>query len=95
MFLSVAGVIELRGGTAGVKENKTSLLASRGFVTLNLAYIPQGNSGILPEYFELEYFEESVEWLCKHPKVLPGGIGLHANCLGACMDCSVVSKLQE
>ena len=79
----VVGLIELRGGTAGIKENKTSLFASRGFVTLNLAYIPPGNSGELPPNFELEYFEEAADWLCKHPKVLPGGIGLHGNCLGS------------
>ena len=77
------GLIELRGGTAGVKESKTSLFASRGFVTLTLAYIPPGNSGILPPYFELEYFEEAVDWLCEHPSVIPGGIGIHANCLGS------------
>ena len=59
--VSVVGVIELRGGTAGIKENKTSLFASRGFVTLNLAYIPPGNSGLLPPYFELEYFEEAAD----------------------------------
>ena len=76
-------MIELRGGTAGIKENKTSLFASRGFVTLNLAYIPPGDSGVLPPHFELEYFEEAADWLCNHPKVLPGGIGVHGNCLGS------------
>ena len=81
--VSVAGLIELRGGTAGIKENKTSMFASRGFVTLNLAYIPPGDSGVLPPHLELENFEEAAEWLCKHPKVLPGGIGLHGNCLGS------------
>lgn len=82
----VAGVLELRGGTAGLKEHKTSLLASRGFVTLTLVYITSGissNSGKLPPVMELDYFEEAAEWLSKHPMVLPGGIGLHGNCLGS------------
>ena len=79
----LAGILDLRGGTVGVKENRTSLIASRGFVALTLSYISPGNSGMLPPYLELEYFEEAVEWLCKHPKVLPGGIGLYGNCMGS------------
>ena len=84
MYIPVPGVLDLRGGTAGVKENRTSLLASRGFAALALAYNPTDISGVHPApYFELEYFEEAVEWLCKHPKVSPGGIGIFANCLGS------------
>ena len=59
----ISGVLELRGATAGVKEYKTSLFASRGFLTLTLAYI-SGDSGVPPPVTELEYFEEAAEWLC-------------------------------
>ena len=71
------------GGAAGLKEFKASLLASHGFVALALDYFTPDESGKLPPYFELEYFEEAVDWLRTHPKVVPGGIGLHAICLGS------------
>ena len=78
-----AGVIDLLGGVAGLKEFKASLLASHGFVALTLDYFTPDESGEFPPYFELEYFEEAAHWLSNHPKVLPGGIGLHAICFGS------------
>lgn len=57
-------------------------MASRGFVTLALSYMKPDSSGVFPPYFELEYFEEALEWLSKHPKVSPGGVGVHAICFG-------------
>lgn len=78
-----SGLLELRGATADVRENRTSLLASRGFVTLTLAYVSSDNSKVISPVYELEYFEEAVEWLSKHPMVKPGEIGLHGNCLGS------------
>jgi len=77
------GVIDLLGGVAGLKEFKASLLASHGFVTLALDYFTPDESGKVPPFFELEYFEEAADWLSNHPKVLPGGIGVHAICLGS------------
>ena len=66
-------------------EERASLFASRGFITLALGAIPQNDSGseMLPPYVELEYFEEAAEWLRKYPKVIPGGIGLYGNCSGS------------
>ena len=76
------GLIELKGGTTGVNESKASLFASRGFLTLHLTFLPPVEAGI-PEYFELDPFEEILDWFCKHPNVVPGGIGLHAICFGS------------
>ena len=76
------GLIELKGATAGVNESKASLFASRGFLTLNLTYLPPVDAGI-PEYFELDQFEEILDWFCNYPEVAPGGIGLHAICIGS------------
>ena len=75
-------MIELKGATASVNESKASLFASRGFLTLNLTYLPPVEAGI-PEYFELDHFEEILDWFCKYPNVVPGGIGLHAICIGS------------
>ena len=76
------GLIELKGATAVGTENKASLFASRGFLTLNINYVPPVDEGI-PEYIELDQFEEILDWFCKYPNVLPGGIGLHAICFGS------------
>ena len=53
-MFDIAGVLELRGGTAGVKEYKTSLLASHGFVCLTLSYIASNNVAVLPPFLELD-----------------------------------------
>ena len=75
-------LIELKGATVNVNESKASLFASRGFLTLNLTYLPPVDAGI-PEYFELDQFEEILDWFCNYPEVAPGGIGLHAICIGS------------
>ena len=66
-------------------EDRSSLFATRGFITLSLAALTPNDSGseMLPPYLELEYFEEAAEWLRKYPKVIPGGIGLYGNCSGS------------
>ena len=66
-------------------EERASLFASHGFITLALASAPSSDSGseMMPPYVELEYFEEAAEWLRKYPKVIPGGIGLYGNCAGS------------
>ena len=68
MFL-FAGLLDLRGATAGVKENNITFRFTWICRPHFVLHSP-GNSGTLPSYIELEYFEEAVEWLCKHPKVL-------------------------
>ena len=75
-------LIELKGATVGVNESKASRFASRGFLTLNLTYLSPVEAGI-PEYFELDPFEEILDWFCNYPEVAPGGIGLHAICFGS------------
>ena len=79
----LAGVLDLRGGPQIGMEHCASLLASRGFVALTLAYISSDNSSVLPPFFEVEYYEEAVEWLCNHPMVMPGGVGLHGISFGS------------
>ena len=71
------------GGAGGLVEFKASLLASRGFAALALAYfayddLPENQSSL-----DMEYFEEAANWLSNHPKVLPHGIGVHAICAGS------------
>ena len=82
LFYTV-GVMDLLGGTGGLVEFKASLLASRGFAALALAYFGYDDLPSSPSpYVELDYIEEAAKWLYQHPKVIPGGIALHSHCMG-------------
>jgi len=77
------GVIDLYG-RRGCFEFRAAALASRGFVTLALAFT---NYDSLPSDMDLtaEQFEEAVEWLYSHDSVIKtsGGVGIIGLCKGA------------
>ncbi|XP_065694255.1 acyl-coenzyme A thioesterase 1-like isoform X10 [Patagioenas fasciata] len=62
------GLIDLYGSGGGLVEYRASLLASRGFVTLALAYMAFEDLPAMPEILELAYFEEAVNFLQKQPQ---------------------------
>ncbi|XP_078419284.1 acyl-coenzyme A thioesterase 1-like [Cetorhinus maximus] len=69
------GVIDLYGSVGGIVEHRASLLANHGFLTLALGYFGTDD---LPKHFmnlDLEYFEEAVNFLRRHPKVNGPGVG--------------------
>uniref|UniRef100_A0A8C3U2U3 Uncharacterized protein n=1 Tax=Catharus ustulatus TaxID=91951 RepID=A0A8C3U2U3_CATUS len=57
------GLIDLYGSGGGLIEYRASLLASRGFVTLALAYMSFEDIPAMPQILELSYFEEAVNFL--------------------------------
>ena len=57
------------GSGGGLVEYRASLLASRGFVTLALAYMAFEDLPAMPDVLELSYFEEAVNFLRKQPQV--------------------------
>jgi dienelactone hydrolase len=62
-------VIVLAGSGGGAPVGKAALLASRGFAALALAYFNYpGRPAQLAEQ-PLEYFEQAVRWLQRHPDV--------------------------
>ena len=77
------GVIDIDGiGPKGVVFERTaSLLASRGYLSLALAY--QGYDD-LPDmhHIELEYFIEALEWFNSHPLVSKIGLTVSGQCFG-------------
>ena len=81
-FAFSSGVIDLLGGAGGLVEFKASLLASRGFAALALAYLAYDDLPVSPPVLDMEYFEEAANWLSNHPKVLPHGIAVHSICYG-------------
>lgn len=57
------------GGTGGLMEFRSGLLASRGFAALALAYFAYEDLPRTLDQLDLEYFEEAAELLLRHPKV--------------------------
>ncbi|XP_068211021.1 acyl-coenzyme A thioesterase 1-like isoform X2 [Palaemon carinicauda] len=70
------GIVDMFGTAGGLLEYRSAQFASRGFASLALAFF---NYDDLPkglEEFDIAYFEEAVEYLLKHEKVLDYGVGV-------------------
>ncbi|XP_041436562.1 acyl-coenzyme A amino acid N-acyltransferase 1 isoform X2 [Xenopus laevis] len=70
------GVIDMFGGFGGLMEFRSSLLASRGFASLALAYFAYDDLPKQLDVLELEYFEEAAQFLLRNPKVINHGVGV-------------------
>ncbi|XP_063145976.1 acyl-coenzyme A thioesterase 1-like [Candoia aspera] len=62
-------LIDLYGSAGGLVEYRASLLASRGFVTLALAFLAFEDLPAFPEFIDLDYFGEAIKFLQKQQKV--------------------------
>ncbi|NXH75417.1 ACOT1 thioesterase, partial [Hydrobates tethys] len=87
------GLIDLYGSGGGLVEYRASLLASRGFVTLALAYMAFEDLPAMPEILELGYFEEAVNFLQKQQQVKDTGIGVLGLSKGADLALSMATFL--
>ncbi|KAF7664030.1 hypothetical protein LDENG_00191910 [Lucifuga dentata] len=70
------GVLDLYTIGGGLCEPRASLLASKGFVVLALAYYGYQGLPKKPENLDLEYFEEAASFLRRQPQVHGPGIGI-------------------
>uniref|UniRef100_A0A8B9BEC8 Acyl-CoA thioesterase 1 n=1 Tax=Anser brachyrhynchus TaxID=132585 RepID=A0A8B9BEC8_9AVES len=87
------GLIDLYGSGGGLVEYRASLLASRGFVTLAVAYMAFEDLPAMPEILELDYFEEAVRFLQKQQQVKDTGIGVLGLSKGADLALSMATFL--
>ncbi|NWS72001.1 ACOT1 thioesterase, partial [Crotophaga sulcirostris] len=87
------GLIDLYGSGGGLVEYRASLLASRGFVTLAVAYMAFEDLPAMPEVLELDYFEEAVKFLRKQQQVKDTGIGVLGLSKGADLALSIATFL--
>lgn len=69
-------IIVLGGSNGGLHEEKSALLASKGFASLALAYFGHENLPKNLEEIPLEYFEHALEWTKQHPLIDSKRIGI-------------------
>ncbi|XP_040015961.2 acyl-coenzyme A thioesterase 2, mitochondrial [Gasterosteus aculeatus] len=83
------GIVDLHTFGGRLTEPRASLLASKGFVVLALAYIGYMDLPRNPQKLDLEYFEEAVTFLRKQTEVKGPGIGIisisHSGCVALAM----------
>ncbi|OXB72984.1 UNVERIFIED_CONTAM: hypothetical protein H355_005240 [Colinus virginianus] len=70
------GVIDLYGTGGGLPEYRACLLANNGFAVLALAFYSYEDLPKEMKEFNLEYFEEAVNYMLQHNQVKGPGIGL-------------------
>lgn len=70
------GIIDMYTFGGSLSEARASLLSSKGFVVLALAYIGYQGLPKNPKHLDLEYFEEAVEYLRSQSEVEGPGIGI-------------------
>ncbi|KAM4665935.1 acyl-coenzyme A thioesterase 1-like [Amazona ochrocephala] len=87
------GLIDLYGSGGGLVEYRASLLASRGFMTLALAYMAFEDLPAVPEVLEMSYFEEAMNFLLNQHQVKDTGIGILGLSKGADLALSMATFL--
>ena len=77
------GIIDVYGVGGGLLEYRAGLVAGHGFATLALAFYDFEDLPKELNVIEVDYFEEAVRYMLRHPKVKGPDIGLLGLSLGA------------
>ncbi|KAJ6667224.1 hypothetical protein lerEdw1_017202 [Lerista edwardsae] len=88
------GIIDISGTGGGLPEHRACLMANYGFAMLALAYYGYEDLPKSMKEFHLEYFEEAVNYMLKHPQVQGPGIGLLGHSKGGDLCVSMASFLK-
>ncbi|KAK9409763.1 acyl-coenzyme A thioesterase 1-like [Crotalus adamanteus] len=88
------GIIHIPGTGGGIPESSACLMANHGFAILALAYYGYEDLPKDMKEFHLEYFEEAVNYMLKHPVVKGPGIGLLGHSKGGDLCISMASFLK-
>ncbi|KAG9460310.1 hypothetical protein GDO78_022684, partial [Eleutherodactylus coqui] len=83
------------GDEGGLVEYRSSLLASRGIASLALPYFAFEDLPPAMTEFHLEYFEEAVNFLSRHPKIRGSGVGVIGTGKGADLALSMITYLPQ
>ncbi|KAG0716352.1 Acyl-coenzyme A amino acid N-acyltransferase 2 [Chionoecetes opilio] len=68
------GVVDMFGSAGGLLEYRSAQLASRGIASLALAFFAYDDLPKTLNEFDISYFEEAVEFLLKHEKIVDGAL---------------------
>ncbi|XP_007886311.2 acyl-coenzyme A thioesterase 1 [Callorhinchus milii] len=85
------GVVDMYGSVGGLIEHRACLFANHGFVTLALGYFGYDDLPKEINDFNLEYFEEAVNFLRQYPKVRGPGVGAIGTSKGADLVLSMIT----
>ncbi|NWU88857.1 ACOT1 thioesterase, partial [Upupa epops] len=88
------GIIDLYGTGGGLPEYRACLLANYGFAVLALAYYNYEDLPKEMKEFDLEYFEEALNYMLGHAQVKGPGIGLLGISKGGDLCISMASFLK-
>ncbi|XP_042258413.1 acyl-coenzyme A thioesterase 1-like isoform X2 [Thunnus maccoyii] len=75
------GLMDMWGGSGGLMEYRSALLASHGYVSLALQYFSPGE--LKSAELEFKYFEAAFNIVKDHPQVIPGRVGIFGLSIGA------------
>ena len=87
------GVVDMWGRTGGIREDRAALLASNGFAVLALAYCQYRDLPQKYDVLDLSYFENTIDWLCAHPKIKSDGVALVGLSFGGVLGLAIASQL--
>ncbi|KAG0729559.1 Acyl-coenzyme A thioesterase 1 [Chionoecetes opilio] len=88
-------VIDIFGAAGGLKEYRASMLASKGFACLAIAYFKYDDLPKFIKTLDLEYFEEAVEYILQQPGVIPDRCGVLCSSSGGSLGLAMGIYLQK
>ncbi|XP_070614051.1 acyl-coenzyme A thioesterase 1-like [Erythrolamprus reginae] len=88
------GIIQVPGTGGGIPESSACLMANHGFAVLALAYYGYEDLPKDMSVLRLEYFEEAVNYMLRHPVVKGPGIGVLGHSKGGDLCISMASFLK-
>ncbi|XP_050687594.1 acyl-coenzyme A thioesterase 6-like isoform X3 [Eriocheir sinensis] len=89
------GVIDLYGSTGGLVEHRSAQLASRGIASFALAYFGYDDLPKTLEEINISYFEEAVEFLLEHEKIVKPNVGVLGLSKGGELGLSLATFIPE
>ncbi|XP_055448898.1 peroxisomal succinyl-coenzyme A thioesterase isoform X1 [Psammomys obesus] len=89
------GIVDVYGVGGGLPEYRASLVAGHGFATLALAFYGFEDLPKELNVIELDYFEEAVCFMLRHPQVKGPNVGLLGLSLGADICLSMAAFLKN
>ncbi|KAJ8245533.1 hypothetical protein GJAV_G00271750 [Gymnothorax javanicus] len=89
------GILDLWGGGGGLVEYRSALLASHGFVSLAIEYLPHNRATGSATTLTLSYFENAFRMVQEHPLVASDRVALFGLSFGASVSIGLASMSKD